>query len=95
MLPVPEIQIFGGGAHAAGQMDLQDFMVVPFGAESFAQAMEWTAHIYHTAGAFLDEKSLRFGVADEGGYWPVFDSNEEAIEALLSVIERAGFCPKT
>ena len=90
-LPVPEIQIFGGGAHAEGDMDLQDFMVVPFGAATFAQAMEWTAEIYHVAGRTMETLGKRYGVADEGGYWPVFDGNEEAIETLASVIERAGF----
>lgn len=91
LLPVPEIQIFGGGAHANGQMDIQDFMIVPFGAGSFSQALEWTAEIYLAAGKLLDEKGLRFGVADEGGYWPVFSSNEMAIELLAKSIESAGF----
>ena len=95
MLPVPEIQIFGGGAHANRQIDLQDFMIVPFGATSFSQALEWVAEIYLAAGAMLEEKSLRYGVADEGGYWPVFDSNEAAIESLLRAIELAGFDPTT
>lgn len=90
-LPVPEIQIFGGGAHAEGQMDLQDFMVVPFGASSFREAMEWTAEIYHAAGKTMDSQGKRCGVADEGGYWPVFSCNEEAIETLAKVIEQAGF----
>lgn len=90
-LPVPEVQIFGGGAHAEGRMDLQDFMVVPFGAGSFAEAMEWVAEIYRAAGALLDRAGKRCGVADEGGYWPAFDSNEEAIESLLASIDEAGF----
>jgi enolase len=90
-LPVPEVQIFGGGAHAEGQMDLQDFMVVPFGAQSFRQAMEWVAEIYLAAGREMDTLGKRCGVADEGGFWPAFDSNEEAIETLARVIELAGF----
>ncbi|MFK7733879.1 MAG: phosphopyruvate hydratase [Pseudomonadales bacterium] len=90
-LPVPEVQIFGGGAHAEGQMDLQDFMVVPFGAASFAQAMEWVAEIYLVAGQVMDSLGKRCGVADEGGYWPAFDSNEQALETLTQVIEQAGF----
>ncbi len=90
-LPVPEIQIFGGGAHAEGQMDLQDFMVVPFGAASFREALEWTAEIYITAGKLMDSLGKRCGVADEGGYWPAFSCNEEAIEALAKAIEMAGF----
>ncbi|MGI9295723.1 MAG: phosphopyruvate hydratase [Pseudomonadales bacterium] len=90
-LPVPEVQIFGGGAHAEGQMDLQDFMVVPFGATSFSEAMEWVAEIYLVAGKTMDSLGKRCGVADEGGYWPAFSSNEEAIETLANVIEQAGF----
>ena len=90
-LPVPEVQIFGGGAHAEGQMDLQDFMVVPFGASSFNEAMEWVAEIYLAAGKTMDALGKRCGVADEGGFWPAFSSNEEAIETLAKVIEQAGF----
>lgn len=93
-LPVPEIQIFGGGAHAEGCMDLQDFMVVPFGATSFREATEWTAEIYLAAGREMDALGKRCGVADEGGYWPAFDSNEEAIETLVRVVEKAGFSPE-
>ena len=91
VLPVPEVQIFGGGAHAEGQMDLQDFMVVPFGADSFSEAMEWVAEIYREAGRTMDARGERCGVADEGGYWPTFSSNEEAIETLTRVVENAGF----
>lgn len=91
-LPVPEVQIFGGGAHAEGHMDLQDFMVVPFGANSFSEAMEWMAEIYLAGGKMMDSLGKRCGVADEGGYWPAFSSNEEAIETLAKVIEKAGFC---
>ena len=90
-LPVPEVQIFGGGAHAEGQMDLQDFMVVPFGAGSFSEAMEWVAEIYLCAGKFMGSRGQRCGVADEGGYWPAFSSNEEALEVLTEVILKAGF----
>ncbi|WP_373006744.1 phosphopyruvate hydratase [Hyphomonas sp.] len=95
VLPVPEIQILGGGAHADGQLDLQDFMVVPYGAGSFREAMEWTAEIYRAAGSQLAAQGKIQGVADEGGYWPVFDSNEEAIETLLRSIENAGLSPLT
>lgn len=94
-LPLPEIQIFGGGAHAEGRLDLQDFMVMPFGANSFAEAMEWVAEIYLAAGQLMEESGRRVGVADEGGYWPQFENNEEAIETLQAAIERAGFCTKT
>ncbi len=91
VLPLPEIQIFGGGAHAEGHLDLQDFMVMPYGATTFSDAMEWVAEIYLAAGSIMDAQGKRFGVADEGGYWPVFSSNEEAIETLVQSIELAGF----
>lgn len=93
VLPLPEIQIFGGGAHAGQRVDVQDFMVVPVGARSFDQAMEWTAEVYRAAGQMMAERGALSGVADEGGFWPAFDSNEAGIEALLRAIERAGFTP--
>lgn len=95
LIPVPEIQIFGGGAHAAGAMDLQDFMVVPFGASSFREALEWVAEIYLAAGKLVSQRGLSVGVADEGGFWPVFESNEKALDSLLASIESAGFDPAT
>lgn len=93
VLPMPQIQIFGGGAHAARRVDIQDFMVVCPGARSFGQALEWTAEVYRAAGEALAERGVRHGVADEGGHWPDFASNEEALAALAAAIERAGFAP--
>ena len=93
LLPMPQIQIFGGGAHAGRRVDIQDFMVVCPAAGSFAQALEWTAEVYRHAGLLMQERGLLRGVADEGGWWPAFDSNEQALEALLQAIERAGFSP--
>src|SRR5207302_3918128 len=93
VLPLPEIQIFGGGAHAGRRVDVQDFMVVAPGAGSFDLAIEWTAEIYRAAGEMMAERGLLYGVADEGGFWPAFDSNEAAIEALIQAVERAGFTP--
>jgi enolase 1/2/3 len=93
LLPLPQIQIFGGGAHAGRRVDVQDFMVVPLGAGSFAEALEWTAEVYVCAGRIMEESGRRFGVADEGGYWPAFTTNEEALETLLRAIERAGYAP--
>jgi enolase len=93
VLPLPEIQIFGGGAHAGRRIDLQDFMVIAVGADSFAQALDWTAEIYGAAGALLRAQGRLRGVADEGGYWPEFDSNEQALELLVQAIERAGLRP--
>ncbi|MBV9829116.1 MAG: phosphopyruvate hydratase [Alphaproteobacteria bacterium] len=92
-LPLPEIQIFGGGAHAGRRVDIQDFMVVAPGAESFDQALEWTAEVYRAAGELMAERGLLQGVADEGGFWPAFDNNEAALDALMRSIERAGFAP--
>lgn len=92
-LPLPEIQIFGGGAHAGRRVDIQDFMIIPIGAANFTQALEWAAEIYRAAGEFMSELGRMHGVADEGGYWPAFDGNEEAIKTLVRVIERAGLVP--
>jgi enolase len=86
IIPLPEIQIFGGGAHAGRRVDIQDFMVVAPGAASFDQALEWTAEIYRIAGALMAERGLLQGVADEGGYWPTFDSNQAALDALMRAI---------
>lgn len=93
VIPLPEIQIFGGGAHAGRRVDVQDFMIVAPGARSFDQALEWTAEVYRAAGAMMAEAGLLQGVADEGGFWPAFDSNEAALDALMRAIERAGFTP--
>ncbi|MEY3061883.1 MAG: hypothetical protein RI994_1135 [Pseudomonadota bacterium] len=92
-LPMPQIQIFGGGAHAGRRVDVQDFMVVCPGASSFAQALEWTAEVYRHAGLLMAQRGSLFGVADEGGWWPDFSSNEQALEMLVLAIERAGFTP--
>ncbi|MBI3703882.1 MAG: phosphopyruvate hydratase [Rhizobiales bacterium] len=92
-LPLPEIQIFGGGAHAARRVDVQDFMVVCPRAKSFAEALDLTAQVYAAAGKLLAERGLLQGVADEGGYWPAFGSNEEALDMLVRAIERAGLTP--
>jgi enolase len=93
MMPIPEIQIFGGGAHAGRRVDIQDFMIVAPKAVSFAEALEWTAEVYRAAGAMMSETGRLQGVADEGGFWPAFDSNEAALDALVGSIERAGFTP--
>jgi enolase len=90
-LPLPEIQIFGGGAHAGRRVDIQDFLIMPVGAASFDEAMVMTAEVYRAAGEFMDERGRRAGVADEGGWWPDFATNEEALDALALSIERAGY----
>ncbi len=93
LLPLPQIQIFGGGAHAGRRTDIQDFMVVCPAAKSFNQAVEWTAEVYRHAGMLMQQRGASFGIADEGGWWPVFNSNEQALESLVIAIERAGFVP--
>jgi enolase len=93
IIPLPEIQIFGGGAHAGRRTDVQDFMVVAPRAKTFAEALEVTAEVYHSAGAIMAERGLLQGVADEGGWWPAFSSNEEALETLMRAIERARLVP--
>jgi len=93
VMPLPEIQIFGGGAHAGRRVDIQDFMVVAPGAENVDQALEWTAEIYLAAGKLMAERGLLYGVADEGGYWPAFSTNEGALEMLILAIEKAKLIP--
>ena len=92
-LPLPEVQIFGGGAHAARRVDVQDFMVVPIGATDYREALEWVANVYQAAGELMADSGRSAGVADEGGFWPMFDTNEEAIETLLRAIEKSGHRP--
>jgi enolase len=91
LIPLPQVQIFGGGAHAGRRVDIQDFMVMCPGADSFAQAMAWTAEVYRTAGKLMAEAGALSGVADEGGWWPAFSTNEQALDTLVRAIERAGF----
>lgn len=93
LVPLPEIQIFGGGAHAGRRVDVQDFMVMAPGAASFAQALDWTADVYRAAGVRMGDSGRLHGVADEGGYWPAFDTNEDALECLLRAIEDTGRTP--
>jgi enolase len=92
-IPLPEIQILGGGAHAGRRVDIQDFLVMCPSAGSFAEALDRTAEVYHAAGRLLRDSGRVHGVADEGGWWPAFATNEEALELLLSAIETAGFVP--
>jgi enolase len=93
LLPMPQIQIFGGGAHAGRRVDVQDFMIVCPGATSFREALEWTAEVYRSAGELMKTRGANHGVADEGGWWPDFATNEQAIETLVQAIELAGFAP--
>lgn len=90
-LPLPEIQIFGGGAHAGRRIDIQDLLVMPVGAHSFDEALAMVADVYRAAGTLMAESGRRAGVADEGGWWPDFKSNEEALQMLTRSIEKAGY----
>jgi enolase len=92
-LPLPQIQIVGGGAHAAGRLDVQDYMVIATGAKSYAEALEMTFNIFHAAGDLLRERGLLRGCADEGGYWPEFETNEEPMALLVEAIGRSGYTP--
>jgi len=92
-LPLPEVQIFGGGAHAGRRIDLQDLMVIPLRATSFGEALASVADVYRAAGALMAETGKLAGVADEGGFWPAFESNDEALTMLVRAIERAGYAP--
>ncbi len=92
-LPMPIIQIFGGGAHAGRRIDLQDIMVVPLSATSFDEATVMVAEVYRAAGDLMAEAGLLRGVADEGGWWPEFGSNEAALDQTVRAIERAGYRP--
>ena len=93
LIPLPQIQIFGGGAHAGRRVDIQDFMILCPAAENFAQALDWTAEVYRAAGQLMAEAGTLAGVADEGGWWPSFATNEQALDTLVRAIERAGFRP--
>lgn len=93
LIPLPQIQIFGGGAHAGRRVDIQDFMIMCPAAETFAQALDWTAEVYRAAGKLMEAAGNLAGVADEGGWWPSFSSNEQALDTLVSAIEKAGFRP--
>jgi enolase len=89
-LPVPMLNVINGGAHAANSIDLQEFMVVPVGASSFAEGLQIGAEVYHSLKRVLGDRGLATGVGDEGGFAPDLESSEKAIEAILEAAERAG-----
>ena len=92
-LPVPLMNILNGGKHAANSTDFQEFMVVPAGANSFRHALQIGTEVYHSLKKILKDKGLGTNVGDEGGFAPALSSNKEAIEAILSAIEKAGYKP--
>jgi enolase len=93
VLPVPMMNILNGGKHAMDGPDLQEFMVMPVGASSFAEGLRWGAEIYHALKGVLKSKKKSTGVGDEGGFAPSLAANEEAIEVILEAVEKAGYKP--
>ena len=92
-LPVPLMNVLNGGAHAATNLDIQEFMIVPLGAPSFSEALRWGAEIYHTLAELLRKQGLSSGVGDEGGFAPNLESEEQALDLLVQAIEAAGYQP--
>jgi len=93
VLPVPMMNILNGGAHADGGVDIQEFMVAPIGAPSFKEALRWGAEVYHSLKSVLKAKGLPTGLGDEGGFAPSLPANREALELIVSAIEKTGFTP--
>ncbi len=93
LIPLPEIQIIGGGAHANWRTDVQDFLLIAINAQSYDQALRVTHDVYHAAGKLMAERGSQMGLADEGGYWPDFESHDQAFAVLLQAIEQAGYEP--
>ena len=90
-LPVPFLNVLNGGAHADNNVDIQEFMIAPIGAESLMQALQWGTEIYHHLKKILKSKKMATGVGDEGGFAPNVSSNEEALQLLMEAISSAGY----
>ncbi len=95
VLPVPMMNILNGGSHADSNVDIQEFMIAPIGAATFADALEMGAGVYHALKAVLKDRGLSTGLGDEGGFAPNLGSNAEALDLILEAIEKAGFKPGT
>lgn len=93
VMPVPMMNILNGGAHAANNIDIQEFMIMPVGAPSFKEALRWSVEVFHTLAKILKEKGLSTAVGDEGGFAPNLANEEEAIQLILEAIKRAGYEP--
>jgi len=91
ILPVPMMNILNGGAHADSNVDFQEFMAMPVGAESFSEALQWGAEVFHTLKGVLKKRGYNTAVGDEGGFAPSLKANVEAIELILEAIQQAGF----
>ncbi len=92
-MPVPMMNILNGGSHADNLIDIQEFMVMPFGASSFSEGLRWGTEVFHHLKSVLKSKGMSTNVGDEGGFAPSLGSNEEAIQVVLEAIEKAGFKP--
>ncbi len=92
-LPIPEVQIIGGGMHAKGTIPIQDFMIIPNGAPNYFKALEWIFKVYREAGYRLIKEKKLSGIADEGGYWPNFKSIENILSFITKIIEDLGYKP--
>ena len=95
LLPVPMMNVINGGAHADTAVDIQEFMILPIGAESFREGLRWGAETYHVLKGILKEQGLSTGLGDEGGFAPDLASNRTALDLLVRAIEKAGFTPGT
>jgi enolase len=93
VLPVPMMNILNGGKHAVDGPDLQEFMIMPVGASTFAEALRWGSEVYHTLKDVLKARGYSTGIGDEGGFAPSLKANEEAIEVILEAVEKAGYEP--
>ncbi|MEW2549893.1 phosphopyruvate hydratase [Streptomyces sp. NPDC047002] len=93
LLPVPMMNILNGGAHADSNVDIQEFMIAPIGAESFSEALRWGAEVYHTLKKVLKNKGLSTGLGDEGGFAPSLESNRAALDLILEAVTEAGYVP--
>jgi enolase len=91
ILPVPMLNILNGGAHADNDVDVQEFMIAPIGAESFREALRWGAEVYHSLKSLLKSRGLGTGLGDEGGFAPNLASNREALDLIVTAIEKAGY----
>jgi enolase len=91
VMPVPMMNIINGGAHANNSLDIQEFMILPVGAPSFREALRYGAEVFHTLKKVLNDRGLSTAVGDEGGFAPDLESNEEALEVIISAVEKAGY----
>ncbi|RAJ62528.1 enolase [Streptomyces sp. Amel2xB2] len=91
MLPVPMMNILNGGSHADSNVDIQEFMIAPIGAESFSEALRWGAETYHALKGVLKERGLATGLGDEGGFAPNLGSNREALDLIVEAVQKAGY----